>query len=169
VSGRVLIAGIGNIFLGDDGFGVEIARRMSERKLSPEVCVKDFGIRGFDLACALTEPWDLIIMADASARGGEPGSIYVMEIDPNSQQEQARMLNAHGLHPASAMQLARTLGTITARLVLVACEPADLGGEEGRMGLSSAVENAVESAICTIERIAGEFTQSANLKQGVHA
>lgn len=169
MSGKVLVAGIGNIFLGDDGFGVEVARRMAQRKLSPGVCVKDFGIRGFDLACALIEPWDLIILADASSRGDEPGTIYTLEIAPKSHHAETQTLNAHGLHPASAIQLALSLGKITARVVLVACEPADLGGSEGRMGLSPQVESAVESAIRTIEQIASEFIQSANLTQGVHA
>jgi hydrogenase maturation protease len=169
VSGKVLVAGIGNIFLGDDGFGVEVARRMLQREMPPGVCVTDFGIRGFDVACSLIEPWDLIVMADASARGGQPGTVYVVEIDPNSLDIEAQVMNAHGLHPASAIQLARALGKITARLVLVACEPADLGGTEGRMDLSPPVEGAVESAIRTIEQIAGEFIQSANLRQGVHA
>lgn len=169
MSGKVLVVGIGNIFLGDDGFGVEVARRMAQRELPPGVRVKDFGIRGFDLACALIEPWELIVMADASSRGGEPGAIYTVEIDPTSHHTETQTLNAHGLHPASAIQLARALGKINARLILVACEPADLGGSEGRMGLSPLVESAVESAIRKIEQITGEFIQSADLTQGVHA
>lgn len=164
MSGKVLVAGIGNIFLGDDGFGVEVVRRMVQRKLPADICVKDFGIRGFDLACALIEPWEVIILADAASRGAAPGSVYVMEIDSSSHSDDGSVLNAHGLHPASAINLARTLGNITARLVLVACEPGDFGGDEGRMGLSAAVETAVESAITTIEQIAYK-----TFEQGVHA
>lgn len=164
MNGKILIAGIGNIFLGDDGFGVAVTRQMAEQKLPPEVTVKDFGIRGFDLACALIEPWDLIILVDAAARGAEPGSVYVMEIDPDSQPPDAIIQNAHGLHPAGAIQLARSLGEIKARLVLVACEPNDFGGDDGRMGLSTVVESTVESAVRMVEQIAGEF-----ISEGVHA
>ena len=71
---RILIACIGNIFLGDDGFGVEVARRLAGRPLPPEVMLKDFGIRGFDLTYALLEPYELVILVDACPRGGEPGT-----------------------------------------------------------------------------------------------
>ena len=163
MSGRVLIAGIGNIFLGDDGFGPEVARRLGGQKLPDGVCVKDFGIRGFDLACALTEPWELIVMVDAAARGGEPGTIYVLEVTDSSGTHAADLPNAHGLDPAQALRLAGSLGKVTARLLLVACEPAELGGDEGQMGLSEPAERAVAAAIAELERIAYEFTQGVQV------
>ena len=79
---RILVACIGNIFLGDDGFGTEVARRLAARTLPPEVSVKDFGIRGLDLTYALLEPYELTILVDACPRGGEPGSVYLIEPDP---------------------------------------------------------------------------------------
>ena len=79
---RILIACVGNIFLGDDGFGTEVARRLAGRSLPPGVVLKDFGIRGVDLNYALLDPYDLIILVDACARGGEPGSVYLIEPDP---------------------------------------------------------------------------------------
>ena len=79
---KILIACIGNIFLGDDGFGVEVARRLASRPLPPDVTVKDFGIRGFDLAYALMDSQDLTILVDACARGGAPGTVFVIEPDP---------------------------------------------------------------------------------------
>jgi hydrogenase maturation protease len=166
MTGKVLIACIGNIFLGDDGFGVEVASRLSQRKLPAGAIVKDFGIRGFDLACALIEPWDLVIMVDAMPRGGEPGSIYVMELDDDCGAP-AELMNAHGLHPACALELARTMGEVSARLLLVGTEPAEFGGEDGRMGLSPAVAKVIESTCDTVEEIAGEFLSTGKIKQGV--
>lgn len=166
MTGKVLIACIGNIFLGDDGFGVEVARRLSQRRLHSDVVVKDFGIRGFDLACALTEPWDLVIMVDAMSRGSEPGSIYVMELDDDCSASD-EIMNAHGLHPARAVELARTMGEVSAHLLLVGTEPAELGGEDGQMELSPVVASVVESACNIVEEIAGEFLTTGKIKQGV--
>src|ERR1051325_2516245 len=133
MSGSILIAGIGNIFLGDDGFGVEVARRLSQRNLTADAMVRDFGIRGFDLAGTLIEPWELVIMVDAMSRGASPGNIYVMDLaDVCSATPEA--VNAHGLHPARALELARSMGKVHARLILVGVEPAELGGEDGQMG-----------------------------------
>jgi hydrogenase maturation protease len=164
--GKILIACLGNIFLGDDGFGVEVANRLSQRKLPIEVTIKDFGIRGFDLACALIEPWELVIMVDAMSRGSEPGSIYVMEIDGDCSVP-AELMNAHGLHPARALELARTMGEVSAQVLLVGTEPAELGGDDGQMGLSPVVESIVEPACDVIEEIAGEFLTTGKIKQGV--
>ena len=81
MSAKILIACVGNIFLGDDGFGVEVALSLSKRQLPESVSVKDFGIRGFDLAYALLDPWDLVILVDALSRGEAAGTLYVMEPD----------------------------------------------------------------------------------------
>lgn len=164
--GRVLIAGIGNIFLGDDGFGVEVVQHMARRSLPEGVSVKDFGIRGYDLAVALTEPWELIIMVDAVARGGLPGTIYVIEVDDSSQGA-TETLNGHGLEPAQAIGLAHALGEVSARLLVVGCEPAHFGGDEGQMSLSPEVEAAIGEAISTLAEIVCDFLNTADLKQGV--
>src|ERR1041385_8190772 len=165
MTGKILIACIGNIFLGDDGFGVEVARRLSQRKLPTDVVVKDFGIRGFDLASALIEPWDLVIMVDAMSRGSEPGNIYIMELNDECSAPTEPM-NAHGLHPARALDLARTMGEVSARVLLVGTEPAELGGEDGQMGLSPIVASVVEPACDVIEEIADKFLTRGKIKQG---
>lgn len=155
---RVLIACIGNIFLGDDGFGSEVGRRLALRRLPPEVSLKDFGIRGIDLTYALLEPYELVILVDACPRGAEPGSIYLIE--PEVPDDEAPgQLEGHSMNPAAVLRAVRALGGSPAKILLVGCEPADLGGEDGKLGLTPQVESAVDQAIGMIERvIAGERT-----------
>lgn len=154
---RILIAGIGNIFLGDDGFGVEVIRRMSTRPLPDRVCVRDFGIRGFDLAYALNEHWDLVILVDALPRGEKPGTVFVLEparddLEANFQSD----LQPHGMAPVQAIRMAKLLGELPPRLLVVGCEPADLGGEDGVIGLSAEVQGAVSTAVETVLRLVNE-------------
>lgn len=151
VAPRILIAGIGNIFLADDGFGVEVIRRMSVRSLPEGVCLRDFGIRGLDLAYALNEPWDLVILVDALPRGETAGTVFVLE--PAREDLEVGLqtgIQTHGMDPVQAIRLAKSLGEIPQRVLVVGCEPADLGGEDGAMGLSPEVEGAVDTAIETI-------------------
>ena len=151
---RILVACIGNIFLGDDGFGVEVARRLLTQTLPPGVLVKDFGIRGFDLAFALMEPHDLTILVDACARGAAPGTLHVIEPDPvdetTLQSNPARM-EAHGMTPVNVLRLVKSLGGDAGQVVIVGCEPGDLGSdEEGKIGLSEPVMAAVDEAVTLI-------------------
>jgi hydrogenase maturation protease len=104
---RVLIAGIGNIFLGDDGFGVEVVGRLSGRRLPEGVEVVDFGIRGMDLAYALHEDYDLVVFVDATPRGGEPGTVYLIE--PEIEEDEPVSLDTHGMDPVKVIRLARSL------------------------------------------------------------
>jgi hydrogenase maturation protease len=154
---KVLVAGIGNVFLGDDGFGVETARRLSSRVLGNGIFVRDFGTRGFDLACSISNEWDLVILVDAVQQRGEPGSVYVIEVDRGGDKTLACGLDPHGLDPVRAIEIANAFGQVTSRLVLVGCEPASFGGDEGFWELSKAVEGAVEVAIATILGIISEF------------
>jgi hydrogenase maturation protease len=141
---KILIACVGNIFLGDDGFGVEVAAALSKRNLPQGVSVKDFGIRGFDLAYALLDPWDEIIIVDALPRGEPAGTLYVLEPDAARADME---LNPHGMDPVRVLNLAASMGSITAKVLVVGCEPHDFGDElEGRMGLSMPVQAAVEEA-----------------------
>ena len=159
---KVLIACVGNIFLGDDGFGVEVARSLSKRELPESVSVKDYGIRGFDLAYALLDPWDLVIIVDALARGEAPGTLYVIEPELNGPASAA--LNPHGMDPVRVLSLAGSMGTISAQILVVGCEPHDFGDElEGRMGLSSAIQGVVEAASDMILDLAA--TRQANAVQ----
>jgi len=158
MSATVLIAGIGNIFLGDDAFGVEVARTLAKRTLPEGVSVRDFGIRGFDLAYALLDPWDAVILVDALPRGDAPGTLYTMEPDlarlanPSSPD---MTMNPHGMDPVRVLYLAASMGTIAARVLVVGCEPKDFGDElEGRMGLSEPVQNAIEAGADMAEALA---------------
>ena len=144
---KVLIACVGNIFLGDDGFGVEVARSLSKRQLPEGVSVKDYGIRGFDLAYALLDPWDLVIMVDALSRGEAAGTLYVIEPELNGPASANTALNPHGMDPVRVLSLAASIGAVTAQVLVVGCEPHDFGDElEGRMGLSSPIQGVVEAA-----------------------
>ena len=161
---KILVAGVGNIFLGDDGFGVEVAQSLSKRQVPETVTVKDFGIRGFDLAYALLDPWDGVIIVDALPRGEAPGTIYVIE--PDRAGAALPDINPHGMDPVRVLNLAASLGTISARVLVVGCEPQDFGDElEGRMGLSSPVQAAVEEACHTVVEMATNWrTNSTQLE-----
>src|SRR6266511_3357417 len=164
---QTLVAGIGNIFLGDDGFGVEVVRRLAERPLPEGVRVADFGIRGFALAYALLEGYDAVILVDATRRGGRPGTLYVIEPDLNDQDEPGApeaALATHGMDPVKVFRLVRALGGRLPRVRLVGCEPATFGPEEGEMGLSEPVRAAVSGAIELIEE---QITDLSGGRSGV--
>jgi len=139
--GRTLVAGVGNVFFGDDGFGVEVARRLAEARLAPEVEVCDVGINGVHLAYQLLDGYDTLVLVDAVGKDAPPGTVFVIEPDPR---ELASDLDAHGFDPASVLELARTLGTTLPRVLLVGCVPAVI--DQGP-GLSPTVERAVEEAV----------------------
>jgi hydrogenase maturation protease len=154
---KILIAGIGNIFLGDDAFGVETARILCQRRLPEGVKVVDYGIRGFDLAYSLLDAWDAVILVDALGRGGTPGTLYLLETNLESMRnpESADMtMNPHAMDPVHVIQLAFSMGDVRAKIYLVGCEPADFGDElEGRMGLSKITQASVGDAITMIENL----------------
>src|SRR5581483_4795557 len=100
---KILVAGIGNIFLGDDAFGVEVARRISSQQMPDAVTVADFGIRSYDLAYTLMEDWDHVILVDAVPRGGQPGTVYVIEPDLDDLGEPD--LDAHTMNPVSVLRV----------------------------------------------------------------
>jgi hydrogenase maturation protease len=150
MTGTILIAGIGNIFLGDDAFGVEVTRSLLRRMLPQGVLVKDFGIRGFDLAYALLDPWHTVILVDAMVRDEVSGTLFVLEPDLTGLGEPgaANMnLNPHGMDPMRVLNLAASHGPIASNILVVGCEPKDFGDEfEGRTGLTPQVQAAVEEA-----------------------
>ena len=154
---RILIACIGNIFLGDDGFGTEVARRLAECPMPPGVILKDFGIRGLDLTYALLDPYELVILVDACARGGEPGTVYLLEQDPgesNTRDDVPARLETHSMNPMNVLRMAKSMGGARSRILIVGCEPADLGSdEEGKLGLSEPVQAAVDEAVIMIEAL----------------
>lgn len=144
---RILIAGIGNIFLGDDGFGCETVQVLRQMHLPADVKVIDYGIRGFDLAYALLESYETVIFVDAVSQGGAPGTIYLLEITEDSSGQDAAM-NPHSIAPRDLLAMARSLGEVPSKVLIVGCEPADFGDElEGRMQLSAAVAASVPRAV----------------------
>jgi hydrogenase maturation protease len=160
----ILIAGVGNIFLGDDAFGSEVARR-SLHLASKNVRVVDFGIRGLDLAYALTDGYDAVILIDAVSTGGEPGTIYVIEPSANDGGEVSAVVEGHSMDPANVLALARSMGTAPEHIRLVGCEPESFGSpDEGRMGLSPRVAAAVDEAIRVIEGLVREHEETKSRK-----
>jgi hydrogenase maturation protease len=172
VTGRMLIAGVGNIFLSDDGFGVEVANRLATADLPDWVRVADYGISGMHLAYDLAEGYESTILVDATARGGEPGTVYVMELDTGVPAAAAApaapalpaasaapaapppgapvaggaapLLDAHGMQPDVVLGMLNLLGAQPGRMFLVGCEPAST--DEG-IGLSEPVTEAVDEAV----------------------
>jgi hydrogenase maturation protease len=143
---HTLVAGIGNIFLGDDGFGCEVIRTLSTQEIPSGVKVIDYGIRGLDLAYALLEPYETVIFVDAISRGERPGTIYLLQPAAPAAQTQVS-LDPHSMDPVHLMAMARSLGEITAEIFIVGCEPLDFGDElEGRMALSGPVAQALPEA-----------------------
>jgi hydrogenase maturation protease len=155
---RLLIAGIGNIFLGDDGFGVEVARRLALRPQRDDVRVVDFGIRGMDLAYALLEGYQAALFIDAVPRGGAPGTLYVLEPElPPAPSGANPAMEMHNLDPVKVLSLAAALGSRIKRVVIVGCEPDQLDTDEMSMGLSPRLAAAVDEAIPLIERLADKI------------
>lgn len=153
-TGKILVAGVGNIFLGDDAFGVEVVQRLATRTLPENVCVIDFGIRSYDLAYALMEPWELVILVDALPRGGQPGTVYTIEPHLPQSVEPPTSIDAHSMNPVSVLQLVNKLGGDLRALLVVGCEPSTMDADEGgRMGLSHPVQAAVDEAIRMIEEL----------------
>jgi hydrogenase maturation protease len=161
---RVLVAGIGNIFLGDDGFGVEVVKRLAARGLPEGVEVVDFGIRGMDLAYALQKGYELIVFVDATPRGGEPGTVYLIE--PQIEDDGEASLDTHGMDPVKVIKLSRALGARPTRTLVVGCEPQVVPGRGGSqthpyddmlMELSEPVRAAVEEAAKLVESLVEEI------------
>jgi hydrogenase maturation protease len=156
---RVLIAGVGNVFLGDDGFGVEVVKRLAGRELPGGVEVKDFGIRGIDLVYALQDDYDAVVFVDAIPRGEEPGTVYLIE--PEIEDDGQVVLDTHGMDPVKVIKFARALGARPNRTLVVGCEPqVVLSGEdydEMLMELSEPVHAAVEETMKLVESLVEEI------------
>jgi hydrogenase maturation protease len=159
---RVLVAGVGNIFLGDDGFGVEVARRLAMSPLPEGVKVTDFGIRGVHLAYELCDGYDTAILVDAAPRGGQPGTLYVLEPDTATNAEVA-LLDAHGMQPDAVLGLLNVLGGRIQQVFVVGCEPDSI---DERIGLSAPVEQAVPEAMRIVhDLISNPATSGAVAKE----
>jgi hydrogenase maturation protease len=155
---RILVAGIGNAWMKDDGFGGEVAKRLGERELPEEAAVFDFGTGGLDLAYEVMRGYDALILVDVSRQGGEPGTLYVMEAEEDDVEagiEDGQVLNPHGMDPQTVLRFVKTLGAWPGKVVVIACEPAVV--EEMGLGLSDevsgAVDRAVELVMSTVEEL----------------
>jgi hydrogenase maturation protease len=160
---RVLVAGLGNVFYGDDGFGVEVAKRLKRRQLPAGVDVMDFGIRGFDLAYALGSV-ESVILVDAYPHGRPPGDITVLE--PNlaatgdGDDDEVPDVEPHGLEPIGVLRLAQAMHRLPTRLFLVGCQPATGAGADGLVGLSAPVRAAVDHAVSLCESLAMDLLRA---------
>jgi hydrogenase maturation protease len=148
---KVLVAGIGNIFFGDDGFGVEVARRLSTMELSDQLRVADYGIRGMHLAYDLLAGYDVTILVDAVSRGGPPGTIYVLDVA--GLRPAGRQLDPHGMTPDAVLELAVSLGAELGRVFVVGCEPACV---DERIGLSPVIAASVQAGAGAVLDLARE-------------
>lgn len=160
---RILVACIGNIFLGDDGFGVEVARRLAGRQYPDGVEVVDFGIRGVDLAYTLLDGYETLVLVDAVPRGGAPGTLYLIEpeIPATGIEREEEMggiaVDTHSMNPVKVLAFARTLGARPHRVLLIGCEPARLAGDGDdlnlHMGLSEPMQAVIDEAVSMIDSL----------------
>jgi hydrogenase maturation protease len=158
VSARVLVAGVGNLFLGDDAFGCEVARALAARPLPPGVAVRDFGTRSMDLACELVAGWDAAIFVDAAPRGAAAGTLTVL--DPQSTLGPSPV-DGHTLRLHRVLPLARQLGALPPTLRLIACEPASIDGEDAGVGLSPEVAAAIAPAVALAEKLLARLPEAS--------
>lgn len=167
---RVLVAGVGNVLLHDDGFGVEVVRRLLREAVPANVNVVDFGIRALHLAYELLEGYDMLVIVDAMSRGDAPGTVFVFEPDPVAlavapTPETAGTLDPHGIYPGAVLRMALDLGASIGTVRVVGCEPADL--EEG-IGLSPAVERAVDRALRVVRDLVHATGTGVTKKEDDH-
>jgi hydrogenase maturation protease len=158
----ILVAGVGNAWLRDDGFGGEVARRLSERELPGGVSVMDAGTGGLDLAYEVMRGYDGLVIIDVSKQGGEPGTLYVMEPDEAEVQggiEDGEVINPHGMDPQTVLRFVKSIGAWPGRVVVIACEPADV--EEMGWGLSDSVSEAVDRAVDLVIETLAELRSGA--------
>jgi hydrogenase maturation protease len=162
---RILVAGVGNIFLGDDAFGVEVVRQLARRRRRDNVAIMDFGVRGLDLAYAiLDENYEAVILVDAVQRGGAPGTLYVIEPDASvgnkdgdpidSPEAVSRTLDTHNMDPARVLRLVKAMGGNVKRILMVGCEPSTSDDyDDLAAGLSERVRASISQAVSMVETI----------------
>jgi hydrogenase maturation protease len=163
---RVLVAGIGNIFLGDDAFGVEVIKRLATARVPEEARVVDFGIRGLDLAYALLDGYEAAILVDAAPRGETPGTLYLIEPDMATitGHEESSLTDAHSMDPVKVLRLVASMGGTVRRLVIVGCEPEAVREEDFCNGMSAAVSAAVDRAVVLIESLVARLLRGEEVE-----
>ncbi|HEX2468575.1 MAG TPA: hydrogenase maturation protease [Solirubrobacterales bacterium] len=161
---QILVGGIGNAWMRDDGFGGRVAERLLARDLPEGVTVLDFGSGGLDLAYEVMRGYDALVLVDVSRQGGEPGTLYVIEPDPDEIEpiEDGHVVNPHGMDPRTVLRFVKTVGGWPGKVVVVACEPADAGTEEMGLELSPEVEAALDGAVdLVLETVEGLRSDAA--------
>jgi hydrogenase maturation protease len=144
----ILVACVGNLWLGDDGFAGEVAKRLRARGMPDDVAVADFGTGGLDLAYEVMRGYAALVLVDISRQGGEPGTLYVMEVEADSIEggiEDGAQIDPHGMDPQTVLRFVKATGGWPGKVMVVACEPEQV--EEVGIGLSPPVEAAVEGAV----------------------
>ncbi len=164
MTGRILVAGVGNVFLRDDAFGVEVVRLLAERPQPPGVQIRDYGIRGVHLVYELLNGYDLFVLVDAAPRGEAPGTVTVLEVELPSPDAQP-VIDAHSLTPDAIFGLLSSLGGHPGRSLVVACEPAEV---DAGMGLSDPVRAALPHAVRAVEEILAAAGGPERSRAGVH-
>lgn len=155
---QVLVAAVGNLWMKDDGFGSEVAKRLEERELPSGVVVFDFGTGGLNLAYEVMRGYDALILVDISRQGGEPGTLYVMEPDEESVEggiEDGDMIDPHGMDPQTVLRFVKNVGGWPGKVIVIACEPMVV--EEMGIGLSEPVGAVVDKAVDLVITTAGEI------------
>ena len=164
---QILVAGIGNAFLGDDGFGPNVARELEKRELPSGVKVFDFGTGGLDLAYEVMRGYDALVLVDVSRQGEPPGTLYVMEPDPADVEggiEDGAAIDPHSMDPQTVLRFVKTVGGWPGKVVVVACEPSEL--KEMQWGLTEPVQEAVERAVELVAQTVGELRTDAAYAEG---
>ena len=160
---RILVACVGNVFLGDDGFGVALAGRLARAELPANVVdVVDYGIRGMDLAYAMPD-YDVVIMLDALPRGEPAGTLYLVE--PELDEDQQVSMDAHGMDPVNVLAMLRALGGRKPRTLVVGCEPATqitLDDDDLVADLSEPVRLALDAAVGLVQSVLSELQTNAD-------
>ncbi len=154
---RILVAGIGNIFLGDDGFGPEVMRHVVGQSLGAGVRAVDYGIRGMHLAYDLLEEWHALVLVDALPNRGAPGALHVFEADHETLSPTAG-LEAHSVDPSAVFATLNALGGAAPQTIVVGCE---VESTEDGMGLSEPVGAAVPAAVSVINDVLAELLAHA--------
>jgi hydrogenase maturation protease len=164
MTGRTLVAGVGNIFQRDDAFGVEVVRLLAERPRPAGVKVADFGIRGVHLVYELLDGCDLFVLVDAAQRGCAPGTVTVLEVEPEHMPTPNGVMDAHGLAPDQVFAMLASMGGRPGRSLVVACEPADVSPG---MGLSDEVREALPAAVRAVEEILDQIQREEGADDAV--
>jgi hydrogenase maturation protease len=162
MAARVLVAGIGNLFLGDDGFGPEVVRRLAEQHaLPPGVRVIDYGIRGMHLAYDLLDPCDALVLVDALPAGGATGQVVVLEVSADDLG--GGEFDAHGMNPMAMLSGVQRLGGTLPATYVVGCRVAEVA--EG-IGLSAPVAAAVPEAVAAVRALVDRLSAAAPADTG---